>query len=583
MNELNEFNEQVRATIDALNKADKESAPKDPKKKRETVKTVLIIFLVLMLVLTFFSNTIMNKSLPQVTTESTSSGKLTERVRGSGIIEANQVYDVTVEGNRVVDSISVKAGQTVAEGDVLFTVGSKESPELIEAQSALEAMQLEYDKMLLAVSADYSAEEQAIKNAREDLNEAIKKRDAAAVAEQADRNVQNAYNSNKIKLSSNMEKQTKLTDAISAIDSDNYTGAPVEYIGSLPSLYSAYTQAQSDYDSAYALYSQVVADGKDASSAKADADAKESARNEAQNAYNKEKSKLRSGLAEQLSVVSAAVEQLTAAVSEYENSSSGGGASFEELKASVIEKQRALQDLIISLDLTKKNDSAAAQIAGLELKEKKNQIDMQTKRVNELLADCGITEVKAELGGVVSAVNIRPKEVTVPDTPLVSIDIDTAGYTVKVVVDADAAAKVAPNAKADMVNNWSGDVQAVLTDIRADTTGNSKNRVLVFSLTGDLDSGTYADLSIDCGSGNYQVIVPKSAVHEDSNGQFVLTVKSKSSPLGNRYYAQRVNVSVLASDETSSAVMGEIQYGDYVITASSKPIQPNDQVRMKDV
>lgn len=580
---MNEFNEQVRATIDALNKADKESAPKDPKKKRETVKTVLIIFLVLMLVLTFFSNTIMNKSLPQVTTESTSSGKLTERVRGSGIIEANQVYDVMIEGNRIVDSISVKAGQTVAEGDVLFTVGSKESPELTEAQSALEAMQLEYDKMLLAVSADYSAEEQAIKNAREDLNEAIKKRDAAAVAEQADRNVQNAYNSNKIKLSSNMEKQTKLTDAISAIDSDNYTGAPVEYIGSLPSLYSAYTQAQSDYDSAYALYSQVVADGKDASSAKADADAKESARNEAQNAYNKEKSKLRSGLAEQLSVVSAAVEQLTAAVSEYENSSSGGGASFEELKASVIEKQRALQDLIISLDLTKKNDSAAAQIAGLELKEKKNQIDMQTKRVNELLADCGITEVKAELGGVVSAVNIRPKEVTVPDTPLVSIDIDTAGYTVKVVVDADAAAKVAPNAKADMVNNWSGDVQAVLTDIRADTTGNSKNRVLVFSLTGDLDSGTYADLSIDCGSGNYQVIVPKSAVHEDSNGQFVLTVKSKSSPLGNRYYTQRVNVSVLASDETSSAVMGEIQYGDYVITASSKPIQPNDQVRMKDV
>lgn len=580
---MNEMNEQVRATIDALNKADKESAPKDPKKRRETVKTVLIIFLALMLVLTFFSNTIMNKSLPQVTTESTSSGKLTERVRGSGIIEANQVYDVTLEGNRIVDSISVKAGQTVAEGDVLFTVGSKESPELIEAQSALEAMQLEYDKMLLNVSADYSAEEQAIKNAREDLKAAIAKRDASAVAEQANKNVQNAYNSNKIKLSSNMEKQTKLTDAISAIDGDNYTGAPVEYIGSLPSLYSAYTQAQSAYDSAYALYSQVVADGKDASSAKADADAKESARNEAQNAYNKEKEKLRNSLTDQLSAVSAAVEQLTAAVSEYENSNSGGGASFEELEASVIEKQRALQDLIISLESTKKNDSAAAQIAGLELKVKKSDIDMQTKRVNELLAECGITEVKAELGGVVSAVNIRPKEVTVPDTPLVSIDIDTAGYTVKVVVDADAAAKVAPNAKADMVNNWSGDVQAVLTDIRADTTGNSQNRVLVFSLTGDLDSGTYADLSIDCGSGNYQVIVPKSAVHEDSNGQFVLTVKSKSSPLGNRYYAQRVNVSVLASDETSSAVSGDIQYGDYVITASSKPIQPNDQVRMKDV
>ena len=76
--------------------------------------------------------------------------------------------------------------------------------------------------------------------------------------------------------------------------------------------------------------------------------------------------------------------------------------------------------------------------------------------------------------------------------------------------------------------------------------------------------------------------MPKSAVYEDSKGKFVLTVKSKSSPLGNRYFAERVNVSVLASDETSSAVSGGIESGAYVITAASKPVVPGDQVRMKD-
>ena len=90
------------------------------------------------------------------------------------------------------------------------------------------------------------------------------------------------------------------------------------------------------------------------------------------------------------------------------------------------------------------------------------------------------------------------------------------------------------------------------------------------------------DLSIPCGSGNYDAIVPKSAVYQDKDGKFVLTVKSKSTPLGNRYYAERINVDVLASDELSSAVQGSIGQGDYIITASSKPISDGVQVRMKE-
>ena len=69
---------------------------------------------------------------------------------------------------------------------------------------------------------------------------------------------------------------------------------------------------------------------------------------------------------------------------------------------------------------------------------------------------------------------------------------------------------------------------------------------------------------------------------KDSKGDFVLTVESKSSPLGNRYYAQRVSVEVKASDEKSSAVEGDVSRGTYVITAASKPVKAGDQVRIKD-
>ena len=61
----------------------------------------------------------------------------------------------------------------------------------------------------------------------------------------------------------------------------------------------------------------------------------------------------------------------------------------------------------------------------------------------------------------------------------------------------------------------------------------------------------------------------------------MLVVTSKSSPLGNRYQATRVEVQVLASDDTTSAVSG-LSNGDFVITTSNKPLEAGDMIRLPD-
>jgi hypothetical protein len=76
--------------------------------------------------------------------------------------------------------------------------------------------------------------------------------------------------------------------------------------------------------------------------------------------------------------------------------------------------------------------------------------------------------------------------------------------------------------------------------------------------------------------------VPNSSIRSDSNGQFVLAIEAKSSPLGNRYVAKRVSVDVLASDDDNSAVVADLGWGDYVITTSSSPVSAGDQVRMAE-
>lgn len=553
-------------------------------RKREIIKTILIIFLAVLLVLTFFSNTIMNKSLAEISTECASSGKLTERIRGSGMAESNQSYEVKTDGSKIIDKICIKTGQEIEKGTVLFTIGTGESPELTEAENALSALELDYQKSLLVLPADYSSENQAIKNAQADLNAAIAKRNSAVENQGSAQAALERYNQNKAVLQQKTDEQAKLQSTVAAIDTDDYAGAAVEYTGNLPVLYSSVVSAEADYNAAFQLYSQLVSEGRDASAAKADADSKAAQRDSVKGAYEAEKSTIRDSLVNQMMNVNQEINSLSAEITAYESNQAGGGAAMtiDELNADIDAKQRALEELVIALEKTKKENNITSQISNLDVEAKKAEVEKQKAVVEKLKKECETTEIKSEYSGIVASVNIKPGDTTVPEEPLAVIDISSEGYRVQITVDGEKAKKVKVGTEAEVVNNWGGEIKAVLAEIKNDTISGSKNRILVFDVTGDVDSGTNIDLSIPCGSGNYDVIVPKSAVYEDKNGKFVLTVRSKSSPLGNRYFAERVNVEVLASDETSSAVSGDISMSDYVITAASAPVKPNDQVRMKD-
>lgn len=590
----------------------------NPLKRRDVIKTVLIIFLAVLLILTFFSNTIMNKSLSQISTERTSSGKLTERLRGSGMVESNQSYGVTVDGNKTVDTVMVKAGKEVKKGDVLFTVGTGESEELTAAEDALNVLKLEYQKAMLTPPADYTEENQAIKNARDDLTAAIAKRDNAIANQGGVQAARDNYNNNKSQLNHYTKLETKLTAVISAIDTDSYVGAPAEYTGELISLQNTYKDAETEYNSAKSLYMALVSGGsvsddndnndmsgedittresgepttngtispvvsaEEIEVAKADMEAKEAEMNAAKDNYDNAKYNLRTEYAAQLADAESNIEWYTAQINEYESNNTDKGMTIEDLEEDVKAKQRALEDLITALNKTMKDNDNQGKLTNLDIEAKKKEIERAEKKVEKLRKETETTEIKSKHSGVVSAVNIKAGDETVPDMELITIDIAEEGYTVQITVDAEKTKKIKKGTAAEVVNNWSGGIEAILTDIKNDTKAGSKNRILVFSVTGDVDSGSYIDLSIPCGSGNYDAIVPKSAIYEDKDGKFVLTVMSKSSPLGNRYYAQKVPVEIQASDELSSAVSGNIKNGDYVITAASKPVSPGDQVKMKD-
>ena len=227
-------------------------------KHREWVKTAAIIFLAVLLVLTFFSNTIMNHSLPEVAAKYVESGTINARIRGSGTIAANEVYDVTLSQTRKIRSVLVKVGQQVSAGDPLFQLESMESEELKAAQQALDQMELSYQKSLIEAANSNSTEDRNIQKLRDTYNEALtayrlysnKDPDSIALA------LQEA----ELELTAMQQKQSELQNDLTRLQNDRaYQTAKGEITG-LEAQYEAAVTAFEEADAKLKEVEQLDAD-----------------------------------------------------------------------------------------------------------------------------------------------------------------------------------------------------------------------------------------------------------------------------------------------------------------------------------
>lgn len=217
-------------------------------KRREWVKTAAIIFLTIMLLLTFFSNTIMNYSLPEVSAKYVESGSLSEQIRGTATVEAAQQYEVKYTGaSRVVQAVEVKQGDTVEKGQVLLRFEEGDSPDLETAQSDLEAKQDEYRTKLLDAGVDYSADELSIKNLEEDIErlkeslggsgDYLKKLDEQKALEDKINDLTKQSNDLAKESKTFEDELTRIGEQLTALSSDDYSSLDDVYSKVLSPLY----------------------------------------------------------------------------------------------------------------------------------------------------------------------------------------------------------------------------------------------------------------------------------------------------------------------------------------------------------
>ena len=667
---------------------------KEKSKKRELIKSIAIVFLVILLLLTFFSNTIMNYSLAEVAAQSISSGTINAKIRGSGTVEANENYEVILPQTREVRSISVRVGDFVSEGDVLFVLGDMESQELKSAQEQLDALNLQYQQQILNLSKEQANENRVVKVLREELQEAQARREENLVTSDELTAVKTALATAESNLAQTLRTLEELNALLNSDESYTLAQAAVtEWTGKVTSAQAlveecarqlqelntnqstdldrniqdaraAVNQAMSELNSAWTVYKSeyleltghVVADNPAASSAFAGISESTMqfsitslqqtyieaylSKNESQyagaysvlmekyNAYETKyealqkllqdrddaqadsgyeytmlQNKLReaeqsytyaaqrleqaqqalyyaesnlTALKNQIKTVEANQREQTAQVDSSKKTLSDletKKSLYDQYDELVKQKQRAIEDALVGKDIDKQLDD-------LSLQSLRDQIEKAQEMVDRYTEQSVDTEICANVSGRISAIHVTAGKEAAAGSSMATIEMVDRGYMLKIPVTAEQSRQVRVGDTANVSNYyWGAEVEAVLESITADPANPGRGKLLIFRITGDVDAGSNLTLSIGQRSANYDTIIPKSALRQDTNGYFVLVITVKSSPLSNRYIATRVDVQVLAEDDTSAAVSG-LSAGDFVITTSNKPVEAGHQVRM---
>lgn len=616
-------------------------------KNRGWVKNVAIIFLAVMLVLTFFSNTIMNASLPEAAVQYVQSGSITTQIRGTGTITAKEVYEVKTTTSRKVQSVLVTKEQEVKVGDVLLILAAGEGTETDELKTQLETAKYSYQQKLINMSGGGSE----VTRAQEKLQEAIAARDAIAVNITAE-DIELA----KVRYETAKEYYQQLTYELE--DAGGYVeGGKGD---TLKELSDAVNAAQLEYDSnciryakEYAFVNQLAADASVFGTHGSDRDAyaeaitgafaaagedttvhnyfvdlasvtqaerenlgidrvditkypysnlvsalpsqnitavakgygeiltAKDALTKAQDAYNKAVESMQPQNEALNKQVTEAKREMDALEAEYKELSDKKTA-YDTAKDNVISCENALQTLL-----------KTSKLDNLELSKMANEIAKLEAKLEELSggekdAEGNVTggQIVSEVNGIVKEINVTAGNNTDPATAVMTIEVPDRGYTVSMNVTNEQAQKVTIGDTAEISTGYWGSsgLSGKLVGIRNNTSaGQSGGKQLVFDVTGsDITSGTQVSVSIGQRSQNYDTIVPNSALRSDSNGSFVLVIVAKSSPLGNRFVATRVDVTELAKDDVNTAVSGGLSAYDMVLTTATKPVEDGMLVRLPD-
>lgn len=536
------------------------------RKDKKWVTKAIIIFIAFLLVLTFFSNTIMNLFIPKVVGKKTYRGNLSYTNNSTAVVEPVNKYKVETIAGRKVDRVLVTDYDEVKKDDVLITLTPVEDRSALDAlKKELQGLQREEECAARTPSGtDYASLRSSVSRAQYQLKEA------------------------KEELAAARSKKDKISTAQKIIDKNQKN---------LPSLTSEVQQASATVEDLNKKIDEVASEIETRQKRIDEIKPPEGAVPDPEIA--EEITRLEEEILTRRTKKDELSKQLTSAVKRLENASSNlsdcneaiaeaqkalqeaeGLPSVSSAKVNYEEAQAALQSAKKTLSDAQANDGIARDRARDASEERKSQIAALKIKIEELENSYEVNELRAPVEGTVFAVTVADGDDMEEGTVLVVIPKNTE-YTVTFRFDAESVKNLTPGMSIATDTYWVESCK--ILSIKSDPDNPREKRLVKCMIKADV---VYPGESVTgiLGKNNseYECLIMSGAVYEDNGGSFVYAIDESRSPLGNHYQVRRVDVVVLATDGAVSAISGEGLDSVLIVVRSEEPLEDGQRVRLED-
>ena len=583
--------------------------------RRSRVVKAMVAFVAVLALLTFFSNTLMNLTIPKVMGAYASRGNLSYSNSARGTITVENQTEVKGLEGRTVDQVKVTNYDTVQAGDTILTLKPiEESEDLQSKRDRLKQLEreAEYDSRT-DNSMDFTSYYDSINMAKATLSDAedtlyaVQNKDAV---EEENKQIINEESVKEVSLKATVTEAAKTVEDIQKqIDAIDASIAPLQaqidvYTALGTPTPTPRTDAPETTEPAATEPETPVPEGATATPTPSPSPAPvydEDGLDPTSPTYEMEKLMLKirqyedqkTALQSQLESAQTRLDEASAELAECQGKIKDAQAEIDALKQlpSEAAAQNAVTTAKNAVNTAQKALSDAQTAAGITedkardtAEDREEEIAKLKKQIEELEKQAKVTEIKAPVGGYIYNIAVASGDALTAKTFVTYIIPETDRVcSVSFKFSSQAAQSIHVGMDLEIT---SGFIQGcTVQSIKPDPDNPRANKIVKCMVAGN-DAWPGEEITVNAGRGNdnYKCVVPSSAVSEDNNGHFIYVIVGSSTPLGDKYTVKRVDVSIEATDGAATAIKGEglDKYDVMIVVRAEKPLEDGQRVRLED-
>lgn len=601
------------------------------KSDRKWVIKAMIAFLAVLAILTFFSNTIMNLTIPLVVTSYAMRGNLAYTNSATAPLVSDDKYEVKGLDGRTVSTVEASNYDLVSEGDVIVTLEPVEDMhELTDLENQLLTLQRQQEYAARTPShTDFTTQNQAVRTAERALAEAQATLNSATTRDETIAAAQQVLNANQAAV---VALQAQVASASASVESINATlaalyarlavldgtqtaviptNAPGMYAprADVPGKYDPTDAGEPDSttiapDPAAAAAGDPSTDPTDATTTTAapttpsssdtaptttqsipaatvnpdqDRDAIIAQIAQYQGQLTEAQNRL-TGYSSQLAAAQIAVANAQSAITTAQALPSSYAAAD-----AVADAQAALTTAQVALSDAQINAGIAADQAADAVEDRERQIADLEDKIARARARLECNEIVAPADGYVINMAVSAGDKITGEPIIFVIVPEGSSFSASFTFPTNVAQSLSVGQELSS-NDYYWIDRIVITNIKPDPANPRDNRIVKCAIysNSQLWPGETITVTADRGNSTYDHVVAASAISEDNSGYFVFVLNKTSSPLGDRYTVRRVAVQVVARSGAFAAITGDGLDNAMVVTRSEVPLHNGDRVRLED-